>query len=68
MPARPPRVTPVPVTLPDENPDPAVISTGADFEAIATSSMGEPIMATPALSDGVMFVRAQKTLFAIGKR
>jgi hypothetical protein len=28
--------------------------------------MGEPLMATPALSDGVMYVRSARTLFAIG--
>jgi outer membrane protein assembly factor BamB len=31
-------------------------------------SMGETIMATPALSGGAMYVRAASTLFAIGKR
>jgi hypothetical protein len=30
--------------------------------------MGEPIMATPAISEGVMYVRGASTLFAIGRR
>jgi hypothetical protein len=30
--------------------------------------MGELLMATPALSDGVMYVRTAKSLFAIGVR
>jgi hypothetical protein len=30
--------------------------------------MGETIMATPALSDGVMYVRGASTLFAITRR
>ncbi len=29
--------------------------------------MGELVMATPALSDGVMYVRSASSLFAIGK-
>jgi hypothetical protein len=29
--------------------------------------MGEPLMATPALSEGTMFVRGQRHLFAIGR-
>jgi len=35
---------------------------------IATNSMGETAMATPALSQGVMFVRGSASLFAIGSR
>ena len=34
----------------------------------STNSMGEPLMATPALSEGVMYVRSSRTLFAIGRR
>jgi len=33
----------------------------------ATGSIGELLMATPALSEGVMYVRSSKSLFAIGK-
>jgi hypothetical protein len=29
--------------------------------------MGELLMATPALSDGVMYVRTMRSLFAIGR-
>jgi hypothetical protein len=29
--------------------------------------MGESLMATPALSDGVMFVRGARHLFAVGR-
>ena len=45
-----------------------VIEAGGTFKHIATNSIGEMLMATPALSDGVMFVRGASTLFAIGKR
>jgi outer membrane protein assembly factor BamB len=45
-----------------------VLAAGRQFREIATSSMGEALMATPALSDGVMYVRGSRTLFAIGVR
>ncbi len=40
-----------------------VVEAGAAFKHIATNSMGETLMATPAISDGV---RGANTLFAIG--
>jgi outer membrane protein assembly factor BamB len=45
-----------------------VIEAGATFKLVATNSMGEPLMATPALSEGVMYVRGARTLFAIAKK
>ncbi|HEX8495383.1 MAG TPA: PQQ-binding-like beta-propeller repeat protein [Pyrinomonadaceae bacterium] len=45
-----------------------VIAAGRSFTHIATNSMGEMLMATPALSDGVMYVRSSKSLFAIGRK
>jgi len=45
-----------------------VLAAGSAFKHIATTSMGEPIMATPALSDGVMYVRSARSVFAIGRR
>jgi len=35
---------------------------------LSTNPMGEVLMATPAISDGVIFVRGLKHLFAIGPR
>jgi outer membrane protein assembly factor BamB len=43
-----------------------VIAAGAEFKLLATNTMGEPLMATPAISAGVMYVRSQGTLFAVG--
>ncbi|MEK6406194.1 MAG: hypothetical protein AABN34_04445 [Acidobacteriota bacterium] len=40
---------------------------GPKFELAATNRIGQPLMATPAISDGVMFVRAQNDLFAISR-
>ena len=45
-----------------------VVAAGRKFEHLATNSMGELLMATPALSDGVMYVRSAKSLFAIGRK
>ena len=45
-----------------------VVKTGAAFEVLGQHSMGEPLMATPAIAGGTMYVRGQKTLFAIGRK
>jgi outer membrane protein assembly factor BamB len=45
-----------------------VATAGAKLETLATNSMGETIMATPALSQGVMYVRGASTLFAVGRK
>ena len=56
------------IYLSNEDGEMLVVSAGTTFTHIATNSMGEPLMATPALSDGVMYVRSSRTLFAIGNR
>ena len=45
-----------------------VVEAGTELQLLATNPMGEPIMATPAISDGVLYVRGAKHLFAVGKR
>lgn len=45
-----------------------VIAAGEKFSHLSTNSMGELLMATPALSDGVMYVRSSTSLFAIGRK
>jgi hypothetical protein len=45
-----------------------VVAAGRKFEHVATNPMGELLMATPALSDGVMYVRSSKSLFAVGRK
>lgn len=55
------------IYLANEDGEMLVVGAGATFKLIATSTMGETVMATPALSDGVMFVRGASTLFAIGR-
>ncbi len=56
------------IYLANEDGEILVIAAGNKFEHIATNSMGELLMATPALSDGVMYVRSSNSLFAIGKK
>lgn len=46
----------------------AVVAAGRAFRHIATNDMGEPVMATPALSRGIMFVRGMRSLSAAGRR
>jgi outer membrane protein assembly factor BamB len=56
------------IYLSNEDGEMLVIEAGATFKHLATNSMGETLMATPALSAGVMYVRGARTLFAIGQR
>jgi outer membrane protein assembly factor BamB len=56
------------IYLSNEDGEMLVVEAGPAFRVMATNAMGEPLMATPALSEGVMYVRALSTLFAIGRR
>jgi outer membrane protein assembly factor BamB len=56
------------IYLTSEDGDIIVIAAGREFKKIASNSMSELVMATPALSEGVMYVRGQSTLYAIGSR
>jgi len=51
-----------------EDGDVIVLAAGREFKHIATNPMGELLMATPALSNGVMFVRTAQSVVAIGTR
>lgn len=44
-----------------------VVKAGVEFQLLSTNPMGERLMATPALSEGRMYVRGEKNLFAIGR-
>ncbi len=55
------------IYLSSEDGDIFVVKAGEKFELLSTNRMGERLMATPALCDGRMFVRAEHTLFAIGR-
>jgi outer membrane protein assembly factor BamB len=56
------------IYLANEDGEMLVIAAGEKFNHLATNSMGELLMATPALSDGIMYVRSSASLFAIGRK
>ena len=45
-----------------------VVKAGPEFEQITINPIGEICMATPAISDGLFFVRGQHHLFCFGKK
>ena len=55
------------IYLTGEDGDIFVVKAGPSFELLAKNPMGELMMATPAISSGLMFVRTQHHLFAIGR-
>jgi len=44
-----------------------VVKAGPKFELLAMNDMGDVVMATPAISGGMLFVRGQHFLFALGR-
>lgn len=44
-----------------------IVKAGDSLEILAKNEIGEKCMATPALADGVLYVRARNHLFAIGE-
>jgi outer membrane protein assembly factor BamB len=56
------------IYLSNEDGEMLVVEAGEKFRHISTNSMGELLMATPALSDGAMYVRSSRSLFAIGRK
>jgi outer membrane protein assembly factor BamB len=55
------------IFLSSEDGDVFVVRAGREFAVEATNSVGEPLMATPAISAGKLYVRGEKHLFAIGR-
>ena len=55
------------IYLSSEDGDIFVVKAGPNFEKIASNDMGELLMASPAISDKILYVRAQHHLFAIGQ-
>jgi outer membrane protein assembly factor BamB len=53
------------IYLSSEDGEMLVVAAGREFRQLATNSMGDLLMATPALSDGVMYVRGATSLVAI---
>jgi outer membrane protein assembly factor BamB len=55
------------IYLSNEDGEILIVKAGPTFAHVATNSMGELLMATPALSEGRMYVRSSTSLFAIGR-
>jgi outer membrane protein assembly factor BamB len=45
-----------------------VVKAGPNFELLVVNELGDPCMATPAISGGTLFVRSQHFLFALGRK
>jgi outer membrane protein assembly factor BamB len=56
------------IYLASEDGDMFVVKAGPKFELLSSNPVGEVIMATPAISNGVIFVRGLKHVFAIGSK
>jgi outer membrane protein assembly factor BamB len=52
--------------LPSEDGDVLVVKAGPSFGLVARNPMGQPLMATPAISGRLLLVRGERDLFAIG--
>jgi hypothetical protein len=53
--------------LSSEDGDVFVVKAGPKYELLATNPVGEVMMATPAISDGLVIVRGINHLFAFGE-
>ena len=56
------------IYLSNEDGEILVVAAGEKFSHVATNTMGELLMATPALSNGVMYVRSAESVFAVGSK
>jgi outer membrane protein assembly factor BamB len=56
------------IYLSNEDGEILVVAAGPKFNHLGTNSIGDLLMATPALSNGVMYVRSATTVFAIGRK
>ncbi len=50
-----------------EEGDTYVIKAGPQHEVVATNSLEEPVFASPAIANGMIFIRGEKNLYCIGK-
>jgi outer membrane protein assembly factor BamB len=54
--------------LSSEDGDVFVVRAGPKFELLATNAMGQPLMATPAISNGLIILRTKDFVYAVGDR
>ncbi len=56
------------ILLTSEDGDTYVVKAGPKHEILATNSVGEPVYASPAISDGMIFIRGEKSLYCISNK
>jgi outer membrane protein assembly factor BamB len=56
------------IFLPSEDGDIFVVRAGPKFELLGNNHMGELLMTTPAISGGLMLIKAEHDLFAVGSK
>jgi outer membrane protein assembly factor BamB len=54
------------IVLTSEDGDSFVIKAGPVHEVLRTNSVGEPVYASPAIANGIIYIRGDRHLFAIG--
>ena len=54
--------------LSSEDGDVFVVKAGRQYELLSRNTMGQALMATPALTDGMLIVRAEDAIYALGER
>ena len=54
--------------FPSEDGDVFVVKAGDKYELLSTNPVGEVLMATPAISDGTIFIRGEHSVFAIREK
>ena len=54
------------IYLTSEQGEVRVVKAGPSFELLAVSELGDYVLATPAISNGMLFVRSQHFLWALG--
>ena len=54
--------------LSSEDGDVFVVKAGRQYELLSRNVMGQPLMATPALTEGMLIVRGENAIYALGER
>jgi outer membrane protein assembly factor BamB len=45
-----------------------IVRAGPKFEVLAQNDLGEESLSSPAISDGQIFIRTDRALYAVGRR
>jgi hypothetical protein len=55
------------ILITSQDGDSFLIAAGPKHEIVTTNSVGEPVFASPAISNGRIFIRGESNLYCIGK-